>query len=84
MGGWYNKVHRQDLQYHWLTKYMNKIQNVDGYISHNHPLLCRDGCVKHSHLCRGSCSCTLSASNIIIPCMLESSFIHPPPDLFDF
>ena len=43
-----------------------------------HCYLCREGCVKHSYLRCGSCSCTLSTSNVI-PCLwtlLASSYIQ--------
>ena len=75
---------------------------IQAFVSHNHPYisssgmaddtlfycyLCRDGCVKCSHLRCGSCLCTLSASNTSIPCMwtlFASSFIHPSLHLLDF
>ena len=43
---------------------MNKNHDINGYALHNHPYIARDGCVKCSHLRFGSCSCTLSASDI--------------------
>ena len=41
--------------------------------------ICRDSCVKHSHLCCSSWACVLSASNVGIPhvwSLLVSSYIH--------
>ena len=72
MDGWsyfLTKFTYKEWQYYWLTKCMNKNHDINGYALHNQPYIARDGCVKCSHLRFGSCSCTLSASNIAIPCL---------------
>ena len=34
-----NKVHAHTRKYYWLTKYINKNHNINGYISHSHPYI---------------------------------------------
>ena len=89
-----DKVHKQEPQCKWLRfiqpyPYISSSGMVDSATLF-YCYLCRDmhGCVKHSHLCCGSCKCTLSA--IILPfleCELSLPaciFIHPSLHLFDF